>query len=153
METSLVLAAGMLEIHLSHNMLTLHGAAALLEALPVPSPAVSAAAEAAEAAAGEAGGEPTELGQSGGSEAAESEAEAQLPTRPLWLRLEWNRVSLGGLMQVWLWGLGKGPRCSSTQPCMNPAQAPVGFPASQPRWPRAALAPKERRPVLPPSAP
>ena len=107
----------MVEIHLSHNMLTLRGATALLEALPVPSPAAPAAAEAAGAAAGEAAGDAAadELRESGGSGAGEGEAEAQLPAKPLWLRLEWNRVSLGGLMQVrgWLGRLVVMPLCSA----------------------------------------
>lgn len=50
-----------LQVHLSHNRLTVEGAAAVLRALPVgPAP----------------------------------------PARPLWLRMEWNRVSMEGLMQA-----------------------------------------------------
>ncbi|KAL4443702.1 hypothetical protein ABPG75_011439 [Micractinium tetrahymenae] len=70
----------MQEVHLSHNMLTLRGAAALLEALPVGTPAAEGAAAEAQAEA--------------------PAPAAELPSRPCWLRMEWNRISLEGLMQA-----------------------------------------------------
>ena len=84
------------QVHLSHNMLTLAGAAALLEALALPpqqqagleSSPVEAATEAAAPAAPAA----EAAGGRGGASAGKS--------RPVWLRLEWNRISLEGLMKV-----------------------------------------------------
>ncbi len=105
-------AAGMLEIHLSHNMLTLRGATALLEVLPVhsstaaqPTVAAGAAAEVQGAEAGIAarGGTAAQQASVSGGE-PESAAAGETPSKPVWLRLEWNRISLGGLMQVRLGG-------------------------------------------------
>ncbi|KAL4447204.1 hypothetical protein ABPG77_007237 [Micractinium sp. CCAP 211/92] len=107
-----ILAAhpGMQEVHLSHNMLTLRGAASLLEALPTGSPVAENSdteqeaatpprgeglgAEAAALAADDvpAGAEGAGGGQAGAPAAG-------LPSRPCWLRIEWNRISLEGLMQ------------------------------------------------------
>ncbi|KAL4858459.1 hypothetical protein ACK3TF_001437 [Chlorella vulgaris] len=80
-----ILAAhpGMAEVHLSHNMLTLAGATALLEALPTRGHASAA------------GGAP-----SSPSASCAPAPRATIPARPLWMRCEWNRISLDGLVQV-----------------------------------------------------
>ncbi|KAI3428192.1 hypothetical protein D9Q98_006572 [Chlorella vulgaris] len=80
-----ILAAhpGMAEVHLSHNMLTLAGATALLKALPTRGPASAAS------------GAP-----SSPSASCAPASRATTPARPLWMRCEWNRISLDGLMQV-----------------------------------------------------
>ena len=104
--------AGMLEIHLSHNMLTLCGATSLLEALPVHGPTAAQPTVAEGAAAGIKGAEagPAARGGTAAQQASvsdgepESAAAGETPSKPVWLRLEWNRISLGGLMQVRLGG-------------------------------------------------
>ena len=109
--------AGMLEAHLSHNMLTLSGATALLEALPVPGAPTAepsgAGAGTGEAAAGEAAAGAAAAAGKQATASSEPEAEAAaaavepVPSKPMWLRLEWNRISLGGLMQVHLQSDGR----------------------------------------------
>ena len=109
--------AGMLEVHLSHNMLTLRGATALLEALPVPGAPTAEPAGAgegtAEAAVGEAAAGAAAAAGKQATASSEPEAEAAaaaveaVPSKPMWLRLEWNRISLGGLMQVRLQSDGR----------------------------------------------
>lgn len=102
---------GMVEVHLSHNLMTLQGAAVLLEALAVP---IAAAAEpAAGSNTSSCSAEPEDAGvEALGSEAAAGEGASAAgfgsnggapppgSRRPLWLRLEWNRISLEGLVQV-----------------------------------------------------
>lgn len=85
-------------------MLGLAGATALLEALPVP-PAVPAAAP------GE--GQPAVVAAATAVAAAgrPGQAPASQPAlKPVWLRLEWNRISLEGLMRVGGW-VGALPAC------------------------------------------
>ena len=91
--------------------MTLQGAAVLLEALAVP---IAAAAEpAAGSNTSSCSAEPEDAGvEALGSEAAAGEGASAAgfgsnggapppgSRRPLWLRLEWNRISLEGLVQV-----------------------------------------------------
>lgn len=93
--------AGMLEIHLSHNMLTLAGATALLEALPAAGAAAAAAGGTSESAGEQqSAGEVAAAAEQAAGSSGEPAAASEVPSKPVWLRLEWNRISLGGLMQV-----------------------------------------------------
>lgn len=129
----------MLEVHLSHNMLTCKGAAALLEALPVPGDALpggtpGAAAEPGQAAAGEQ--------EAAAAAAQPASLAAPPPAKPVWLRLEWNRISLTGLMEVgpglpleWVLTLGRRclPRgCNNNLLVLLPAGIAPAFQATPP---------------------
>ena len=78
---------GMLELHLSHNLLTARGAGEVLAAIPVAAPAAAKPGPAAEPAAAEEAALPPP-------------PPAPAPAKPLWLRLEWNRISVDSLCQL-----------------------------------------------------
>lgn len=91
----------MLEIHLSHNMLTLAGATALLEALPAAGAAAAAGGTSESTGKQQSAGEVAAAAeQAAGSSGEPAATAAEVPSKPVWLRLEWNRISLSGLMQV-----------------------------------------------------
>lgn len=85
------------ECHLSHNLITLQGAEKLLKSVPV---AMAGAVQQAEAAAPMPVAVPDSSEGAAPSDVTPSDDAHNVLSAPLWLRLEWNRISLGGLVGV-----------------------------------------------------
>lgn len=142
------------QVHLSHNMLTLRGAAALLEALPVGPPAAegSTAEQAAAAhtlpeeasepgpAADAAGTALTGAAAGAGERPVAPAPAAVLPSRPCWLRMEWNRISLEGLMQARAAAARTPSHAAHRLPAQLPSLRTLSPQGSTVRHPSTALA-------------